>query len=380
MRILIVIDTRWDPRLGVGRELIEYEGLWKRMGHDVEHFSRDEAFPTTPRYPRLTSLVGRDFAHVAGEHVRRHAHRFDVVDSLQGCLPQPKRQLGFDGLLVMRSCGLRQHYFPFLAEARRRWPETRGKLVTRPIRARQWRNDERRAIAHLEHADLLNVLTPEERDTCAALGAGDRTVWLPHGLERSRLALFAEPALDERIVRRTVAFVGSWSVRKGSRDLPEIWRRITDQVPDARLLALGTGVPPEQLRAELDSDRVDAVPSFAPNELPDLLRRASVGVFPSYVEGFPVAFLEMLAAGLPVVSYDIAGPRLMEHDMDPSLLVGVGDVAATAQRVVAELETDEGERRRRSRAARRAAEQFRQEDIAERTIGIYTTRLAALRR
>lgn len=379
MRILIVADARWDPRLGVGRELIEYERLWTRLGHEVEHYSLDEAFPTPPRYPRLIGLVGRDFARAAGRHVRRNAHRFDVIDALQGCLPQNKQKLRFKGLLVMRSCGLRQHYHPFRKEAGQRWPDTRGKRVTRPFRARQWRIEARRAKAHIDHADLLNVLTPEERDTCASLGAADRTVWLPHGLEESRFELFSEPNMASASVRNTVAFVGSWHVRKGSRDLPEIWREITRHVPDARLIALGTGASQERLRAELDSDRVDVVPSFEPRELPGLLRRASVGIFPSYVEGFPVAFLEMMAAGVPVVSYDIAGPRIMELEADPSLLVPVGDALAIARRVLAEIREREPERVRRSRAVRKAAERFRQEDIAEQTVRIYADRLARLR-
>lgn len=380
MRILIITDTRWDARLGVGRELIEYEGLWRQLGHEVEHFSRDEAFPAQPRYPRVASLIGRDFAAAASAHVRRHGHRFDVVEALQGSLPHDKRDLAFDGLLVMRSCGLRQHYLPFLEETRRRWPDTRGKLLTRPLRARQRRSEARRAAAHLQNADLLNVLTPEEQDTCASLGAGDRTVWFPHGLEQSRFELFGQPDLGDPVVRRTVAFVGAWSVRKGSRDLPAIWRAITAEVPGARLLALGTSAPESRLREELGSDQIDVVSSFEPHELPTLLRRASVGLFPSYVEGFPVAFLEMLAAGVPVVSYDIAGPRLMEGETDSSLLVSVGDVDAIARRVVAELQADEPERRRRSRAARDAAEQFRQESIAAETVRTYAERLADLPR
>ena len=51
----------------------------------------------------------------------------------------------------------------------------------------------------------------------------------------------------------------------------------------------------------------------------------TVGAFPSYVEGFGLAVLEQLAAGLPTVAYNLPGPRDILKSTLPDLLVPCGD-------------------------------------------------------
>ena len=50
-------------------------------------------------------------------------------------------------------------------------------------------------------------------------------------------------------------------------------------------------------------------PTFEEADLPSLLADCAVALFPSYVEGFGLAVLEQLAAGLPTIAYDVPGPR-----------------------------------------------------------------------
>jgi Glycosyltransferase len=68
-----------------------------------------------------------------------------------------------------------------------------------------------------------------------------------------------------------------------------------------------------------------------------------VGAFPSYVEGFGMAVVEQLAAGLPTVAYDAPGPRdVLRGDLG-SLLVPLADADQFAG-AVADLLTNDLER------------------------------------
>src|SRR5207253_1659279 len=114
--------------------------------------------------------------------------------------------------------------------------------------------------------------------------------------------------IERRRRSKCVAFVGWWHVRKGARDWPAIYRAIKEAVPEARFLFLGTSVSEQAVRNELhagDDRSVSVVPEFSSAKLPEYLQAATVGAFPSYIEGFGFSVLETLAAGAPTVAYDV---------------------------------------------------------------------------
>ena len=65
-----------------------------------------------------------------------------------------------------------------------------------------------------------------------------------------------------------------------------------------------------------------------------LLSGATVGAFPSYIEGFGFAVLEQLASGLPTVAYDVPGPRETLRILDDSFLVSVGSTENFSNKLV----------------------------------------------
>ena len=114
MRLLLVTNTHWNRDLGAARVYVELAEELVSLGHDVEKFSWEDAFPSVLQasavparglVPRLKSVVAhsRDFAPRARAFVRAHAHRFDVIDAGHTDLPFRKTDLGFAGLLVSRS-------------------------------------------------------------------------------------------------------------------------------------------------------------------------------------------------------------------------------------------------------------------------------------
>jgi glycosyltransferase involved in cell wall biosynthesis len=125
------------------------------------------------------------------------------------------------------------------------------------------------------------------------------------------------------------------------------------------LTIFGTGSQEAALReraAGLDVDFAGYVPSA------DALRALSVFVLPSIMENSPLALLEAMAAGIPVVASDVGGipeyapPEALVPPRDPAALAAaiaaLDDPAVLARRIAA------GRAKARERSARRTAERL----------------------
>lgn len=69
------------------------------------------------------------------------------------------------------------------------------------------------------------------------------------------------------------------------------------------------------------------------DDMPDLLRRASIAVLPTYQEGVPRFLLEAAATGLPIIATDIEGCRMVVKPGVNGLLMAAKDAAALADAV-----------------------------------------------
>jgi len=196
------------------------------------------------------------------------------------------------------------------------------------------------------HADLTNVPNEEEADCLRQEMRRDLPITVqPYGLtEEQGQALRLSASLPEkRLGQRKISFLGMWAPRKGSRDWPRIVRLVWDKIPDARFSLLGTMVDRQTILSDLgmqSSERIEVVIDYSQSDLPALLADSAVGAFPSYVEGFGIAVLEQLAAGIPTVAFDVAGPRDILGAELSGLLVPVGDAEKFATALVKILQSN----------------------------------------
>ena len=378
LRILLMVNLPWDPRLGAVRVYMGLAEQWQKSGHTVAKYSLSDAFPEADVSSAKFTLRQFLFTHKAAAYVKKNGARFDVIDALIGVLPFSKGELGFNGLLVARSVGLYRLYEHFDRSAATRWPDLpKGKLFGRifyRVAGRKLFQDAEKAVTA---ADLINVPN-EEESVCLRdeVKADLRILVQPYGLTDERRAALLRAADNPiiRLAQKRICFIGMWGPRKGSRDWSAIMKQIRARVPEAQFRFLGTMVDSKTILGDLQievCEGIEFVSAYQPTDLGELLADCTVGAFPSYAEGFGLAVLEQLGAGLPTVAYDTAGPHDVLASHLPELLVTKGDIRTLAATICKILQGSEQDYERLSRRSVEAAAMFSWPDIAAKTVQTY---------
>jgi starch synthase len=209
-------------------------------------------------------------------------------------------------------------------------------------------------------------------------GIGDAKIWrIPNPIDlelwrpidraeaRQRLGV----PLDSRIV----VYHGRIEMhRKGLDVLLDAWERIRAGRPgqDERLLLIGSGHDDAWLRERLNRPELSGIHWVDHYELDrEAMRRylsaADLYVLPSRIEGFPVAPLEAMGCGLPVVGSDIPAMEDIITSVRGcgGLVVPRGDPAALAKAITGLLDRPQLCRALGRRARRNVEERFSIESV-----------------
>ena len=118
------------------------------------------------------------------------------------------------------------------------------------------------------------------------------------------------------------------------------------------LTVVGCGAAEPGVREALDgiaAERIHWLGEVEPEEVPFLLSRADIYVWPGYGEAYGLAYLEAGAAALPVVAQRVAGVPEVVREGETALLTEPGDVdafAAAIDRLLRDAELRESMGRR----------------------------------
>ncbi len=143
---------------------------------------------------------------------------------------------------------------------------------------------------------------------------------------------------DRRDGRLRIVSVGRLSPEKGQLGLLEALRAALDAGVDAELSLVGDGPLREVLEQRAAAfglgDRCRFVGRCSEDEVLRRVARADVFALSSFMEGLPVALMEAMALGVPVVAPAVAGiPELVEPG-ETGLLFPTGDFDALARCLV----------------------------------------------
>ncbi|GAA2423318.1 hypothetical protein GCM10010191_39100 [Actinomadura vinacea] len=209
-------------------------------------------------------------------------------------------------------------------------------------------------------ADRLLALTAEDADAWARAGLTNAD-HMPNPL---RAVPGRRPVPRDPVI----ACLGRLSHEKGVDMAIESWASIAARHPRWRLRLYGAGPREDALRALAERLGVAGSVDFAgvTRDVPAALDRASIFALPSRQEGFPMALLEAMAAGVPAVAFDCApGVRELVTDGADGLLARPGDIAGLAA-ALDRLIMDPELRERLGGAAPRSARRFEAGAVLDR--------------
>jgi glycosyltransferase-like protein len=193
-----------------------------------------------------------------------------------------------------------------------------------------------RTVHHIDHFTTPELAACHERaivrpfaHVCVSAAVADelaqrwgiRAAVIPNGADAGRFAAAAaddpgaaghRAAWRDRFGRYVLA-VGGIEPRKGSIELLEAYAKLRDRLPDARLVIAGgeTLFDYRGYRAEWEARAAElgvhpeVLGPVPHDDLPSLVAAARCFAFPSTQEGFGLAAMEALAAGVPLVVRDL---------------------------------------------------------------------------
>jgi glycosyltransferase involved in cell wall biosynthesis len=377
VRILYCSPLALSPTLGASKALLELAAALRELGHECDLVAVTD-LPAADGRPVNRPTLAAELRN----HLSRVAREYDVVDFDHQFLPYERGKFPATTLMVARSQLLAQHILSASIPVKRGLRPMLGSVVKHRARRRDVAEMVAYARRTLFEADLVIVSNARARDDLLREGLEQRRVRVvPLGLSEDRRARLQAAARRTESAEPRVAFVGTFDPRKGAREMPTIIAHVRRAVPEAMFRLLGTcgmyRTRGDVLNAFPRSVRsaVEVSPHFDPDELPGLLAPCSVGFFPSHLEGFGLGVLEMLAASIPVIAYDVPGPPMM---LLPEYLVPRGDVKGMAAKIV-QLLVDERRRQEAGTWAFRRSGDFLWSSIARDTAAIYEVALRNLR-
>ena len=192
-----------------------------------------------------------------------------------------------------------------------------------------------------------------------------KVVCIPNGWSGSPLPGPSRPAAP------TVVCVANFRRQKRHDLLLDAFARVRETMPDARLLLLGDG--PLLAEAQQRARRLGLGHSVEFTGSVDVwprLAESDVFALATRYEGLPVAALEAMAAGLPVVASDVEGMSEVVRPGVTGYLVPPDDREALAERLTMLL-SDRELRDRMGRAAREAAQESTMDRCVTRYFELY---------
>lgn len=171
----------------------------------------------------------------------------------------------------------------------------------------------------------------------------------------------------------SVAVVGTLKEQKGHRYLIEAMSSIVPQYPNCHLLVIGDGELREELQAQTERRQLGENIHFLGNrhDVTDLLAASDLFVLPSLWEGLPMALIEAMASGLPIVATQVSGTTQVMLSGETGILVPPGDTQTLTGAILEMLSNPERARAMGVAARRHVEEGFSAQRQADEHLDLY---------
>ena len=221
----------------------------------------------------------------------------------------------------------------------------------------------------LNKCDAVIALSESWREFLSTLMPGSKIHVVKNGIN-------VKPFDGNKLQSKPMSFlhIGEVSERKGIYDIIKVAARLKEEGLDCQFEIVGPGEIKEVKSAIKDADVVDMLTLHGPQrgeQKYEFFKKASCFILASYGEGLPIAILEALAAGLPVLSTTVGGiPEVISNGKN-GYLCEPGNIDQLYDAMVKLIKETENRDRMGSINYKYAREQFDIERCADKISEIY---------
>lgn len=169
---------------------------------------------------------------------------------------------------------------------------------------------------------------------------------------------------DKRFKAQQILFLGELGRRKGGYDFCDIVSDVVKRFPDARFVFAGSGSKEDETRIKGSLDQMGLMdnclfPGWVRGaDKEKLLKESTLFLLPSYQEGLPMAILDAMAYGLPVVSTNVGGIPQLIVNSENGYIAEPGDHVKIAEGICRVLDNEDDYKTLSSESHRIARENF----------------------
>ena len=195
----------------------------------------------------------------------------------------------------------------------------------------------------IKKADIITVISNYLREYVNKTAKNKKIFLIPNGVDLQKFQIPDLKIKNPNI--KTIITVSRLVEKNGIGDLIDAVALMTNgksaenekrKTENIKLLIIGNGSLEESLKLKVESLKLQNV-QFAgetkPDQVPKYLSEADVFVRPSLSEGLGTAFLEAMAAGLPVVATPVGGIPDFLKNGETGLFCRVGDPEDIADKI-----------------------------------------------
>lgn len=335
MKILALTNSPLDPQSGSGKTVLRWSQGLRNLGHEVK-VCEPKDYQVLQQWRRAwkfrTALGAWQFYQRTLQ-----AQDFDLIefygDEFWLVLRQLSRQKNRP-LLVAHTNGLE-----LLATERERAYNPPQSLRDRAYLAFAQQTHDRFSRIAFANADVFVSICDRDRRYVVDSGyyPPEKTAVIEPGLDPEYLS---HPFTPER--QHRVAYVGSWTQRKGLEQLCTVMGKVLAKDPNLHFDLYGTNAPPEVVIAGFTATvrgQMTIYPRLSNQDVARGLTRAKVFFFPSQYEGFGMATTEAMACGCAAVVTPTGFGADLKHLQD-GIVCDFNDLEGMERGITQLLEND----------------------------------------
>lgn len=329
MKILSLSNSPLDSMWGSGKAVLRYAQGFRDLGHSVEVLQpRDfEIWRGLKKAKQHRMAIGawklvrQKLKKENYEIIEFYGAEFWLVAWKLSRLPKRPLLIAHTHGLELLNMEKQRVYEP---------PTSLINRISRKIYARLF-------YIYFRCSDALVCLCKPDWDYALkhSLCSKDRIAIVPHGIDEVYRTM---PFITKKEQR--VAYLGTWTKRKGIKYLCIVMARTLSKMPDLRLDLYGTYTDKKKVLADFPAElhhRIIVYPQLSDQEIADGLSKAKVFFFPSQYEGFGFAPAEAMACSCAVITTR-TGFAAELCDKREALLCDFEDIHAMEQAILCLLQ------------------------------------------